>query len=512
MNNAALPYDYYPNDTQGRPLFNAYIYMGVPNLDPETPANQIDVYGQQEDGSNVLLAQPIRTGAGGVPMYNGSPVVLKTDESFYSIKILDRDLQQIYYNENVAAVITASSGSIVNKVNTVADLAATQVIAGAVYYLKEYNAGTGVGGGELLGVAGSATYNNVLTFEGIGGYFKRINYSNLNAAMSGVYGSGTETAKFQAIYDVASVGDEITISPGVYTCGSLTGTKTVYWRAYGALDGGGNPLNLPGIVDTSYARKRQVWQHASQPNDETVYQFIREANHTGGTGGVTSACVAVKTIASAGATNYEWPLKVELENYTTGSDAAENSATFFSALKFGTCPTWAITTQVIDYQSPASGAAISLELGLAGNGTDAAMQRNLIQLAPNVRIPLASGGSFYEVGRGVWAAGLFGSLAYIRSFASEGAFKEAAFFNNANSSAYSGSTTFKDSGFSDYGIDLSNATYGTAALRFSANQVIYFENTNQAGMRFNSSNGRLEFIYAGIVRGHVDFSLADHAF
>ena len=405
------------------------------------------------------------------------------------------------------------------KIATWADIATiTPVGAGQIFHLVQHTAG-GLGGGVFASVSGSIADDggcNKNCAPGSGYYLKRINYSTIDVSMFGARGVGIETSQFQAAYDYAAVGSAIIVPTGVYTIGTLTGTKLVYWLASGVLDGSGNPLNLPGIVDTTYnsanGAKRQVWLRKSTPNQETVYQFIREANHTGGTGGNTSACVAVKTIVSAGATNYEWPLKVELENYSTGADNSENSATFFSALKFGTCPTWAITTQVIDYQTTAAnGAVISCELGLAGNGTDASLQRNMLQLAPNVRVPLGSGGTFYEIGRGIFAAGLLGSLCYRRTFASEGAFKESAFFNNADSSGFAGSATVKDVGKSSYGIDLSGATYGAAAIKLAANQLIYFEATNTVAMRFNSANGYLEFLYGGVVKGHIDFSLADHA-
>lgn len=129
MNRAQFPYDYIPDKDVGRPLFNAELYFGIPDLDPEIPANQIDVYGKQEDGTSVLLPQPIETGAGGVPLYNGSPIELLVDELFYSFKALSRNGSQIYYAENVAAVLTADAipgilENAVTSVNYLSDLAA----------------------------------------------------------------------------------------------------------------------------------------------------------------------------------------------------------------------------------------------------------------------------------------------------------------------------------------------------------------------------------------------------
>ena len=50
----------------------------------------------QEDGSTVLIPQPIRTSAGGVPTLNGSAVQLVVDGE-HSIKVLNNRSEQVYY-------------------------------------------------------------------------------------------------------------------------------------------------------------------------------------------------------------------------------------------------------------------------------------------------------------------------------------------------------------------------------------------------------------------------------
>lgn len=193
MNRVQFPYDYIPDKSVGRPLFDADLYFGIVDLDPEIPANQIDVYGKQEDGSSVLLPQPINTGAGGVPLYNGSPVELLAAELNYSFKALSRTGAQIYYAENVASVLTAEAiEDFIPVIENVAALASTPVVPGKVYYLKEYNSGTGVGGGELTGEPGSTTYDYGITFPGIGGYFRRINYQYITTDMFGGKNDGTQ--------------------------------------------------------------------------------------------------------------------------------------------------------------------------------------------------------------------------------------------------------------------------------------------------------------------------------
>lgn len=96
MNRVILTPGYFPTPTIGRPIANGSIYVGIVDVDPIIPANQKQVSVQQENGSIIPVAQPISTGAGGVPLYNGSPVTLLVDGN-YSLKVLDSAGALIYY-------------------------------------------------------------------------------------------------------------------------------------------------------------------------------------------------------------------------------------------------------------------------------------------------------------------------------------------------------------------------------------------------------------------------------
>lgn len=98
-NTISLPIQYFPDPNEGRPLFNAQIFIGEPDLDPEIPANQKSVSVRQEDGATVPVSQPVRTGTGGVPIYQGSAAELVTSGN-YSIKVLNSQGSQIYYVQN----------------------------------------------------------------------------------------------------------------------------------------------------------------------------------------------------------------------------------------------------------------------------------------------------------------------------------------------------------------------------------------------------------------------------
>ena len=87
---------YVPNPIKGVPVSLGEIYVGVADADPTVVANQIDLYVQEEDGTITAVSQPVTLGAGGVPLYNGSPVSLLVDGN-YSLAVLSSTGSQVYY-------------------------------------------------------------------------------------------------------------------------------------------------------------------------------------------------------------------------------------------------------------------------------------------------------------------------------------------------------------------------------------------------------------------------------
>jgi hypothetical protein len=96
MNRIILSPEYIPNPDIGRPIANGYIYIGEPDTDPEIALNQKQISVKQECGNVLDIAQPLRTGQGGVFDFNGSPVTAFVDGN-YSMKILDSNMSQVYY-------------------------------------------------------------------------------------------------------------------------------------------------------------------------------------------------------------------------------------------------------------------------------------------------------------------------------------------------------------------------------------------------------------------------------
>ena len=109
LNFVANPYSYYNNRNKTGPLFNGFIYVGIPDLDPTIIANQKQVTAKQEDGTQVPIAQPIRTNSGGYAVDSaGNPVVLLVDGN-YSIRVNDKNgqlaLEQSDVNEGTPITI-----------------------------------------------------------------------------------------------------------------------------------------------------------------------------------------------------------------------------------------------------------------------------------------------------------------------------------------------------------------------------------------------------------------------
>ena len=72
------------------------IYIGQIGTDPTVPANQIQVYVQNDEGGTTAVSQPISIGAGGYPEYNGEVAKFVTVEG-QSMAVLDANGVQVYY-------------------------------------------------------------------------------------------------------------------------------------------------------------------------------------------------------------------------------------------------------------------------------------------------------------------------------------------------------------------------------------------------------------------------------
>jgi len=154
MSIVLFPYGYIPDSERGRPLDSADIFIGKPGLDPEVVGNQVQVFEIQEDGTNVPITQPIKTGVGGVPITSGSPAVISVNETQFSIKINDKLGAQKYFQKFVSGFVDFSNVRLAAGIfdSLTGDPGNDALSAGGDIgdrvQTYEYNSGSGVGGAE----------------------------------------------------------------------------------------------------------------------------------------------------------------------------------------------------------------------------------------------------------------------------------------------------------------------------------------------------------------------------
>ena len=148
---------------------NGKIYIGKIDEDPVDPANRIQVYLENEDGSHVPVAQPLIINAGGYPVYNGQIAKFVTVEG-HSMAIYNAYGAQEFYYPNVLKydpdqLIQRLAGkdgySYLGELQSVADFNGLVKQNGARVKLRSWYAGWAAtayakptGGGEFIYQAG----------------------------------------------------------------------------------------------------------------------------------------------------------------------------------------------------------------------------------------------------------------------------------------------------------------------------------------------------------------------
>lgn len=137
-----LSIEYFPDNTIGRPVSNGAIYVGIPDLNPKIEANQKQISVLQEDGTTIDVAQPLSTSAGGVALYNGSPVTILV-EGTYSLRVDNSSGAQVYY---VSTSSTVESSEALTSIQNLRDLSSSPDNNDYIVVLGYYSSGDGGGG------------------------------------------------------------------------------------------------------------------------------------------------------------------------------------------------------------------------------------------------------------------------------------------------------------------------------------------------------------------------------
>ena len=142
-------------DVDGKPLEQGYIYLGEPNMDPQT--NPITVY--WDEARTIVAEQPIRT-LSGYPVRNGSPANVYAASAF-SARVNNKNGTLVF------SVASKWGGIIIDLVGSVDNIAALRAlnvaqIGGPIQPLGYYTPGDGGGGPvrvKLTAPAGGLTDN-----------------------------------------------------------------------------------------------------------------------------------------------------------------------------------------------------------------------------------------------------------------------------------------------------------------------------------------------------------------
>lgn len=246
----AFPIAYLPLPNQSGANGLGSLYIGVPDGDPvNTPADRIQVYIARQGLSDLAISQPIALSAGGIPLYNGSPVTLKIS-SAYSMAVLDYTESQIYYcpkaGEEAGEISSLdtrltdlesefesfTSNLPVLKVGTVEQLRAlTGLVAGQEISLTEYFAGYGTGGGDFYYDSTDTTSadNGVSVFVAGTARIKRKQIKQFGPLDGGAKGDGVadDTAIFSSFETLFS-GKIIDLQGRTFKVTSIPNENTYY--------------------------------------------------------------------------------------------------------------------------------------------------------------------------------------------------------------------------------------------------------------------------------------------
>ena len=208
------PYTYVPDPDTSRAVFNGFIFIGRVDTDPTQTQNQIPVSVVQENGQLVAIEQPIRTGRGGIPVYQGNPAQIDIAASEYSVTVQDRSGVQQYYSPRATGLAPFSAENAVTHA-TYADFIAS--FNEARSFVK-----TGDRAGSEWRKVDEATYNafpgsqnNTKAIDSGGGFWVLMYDAYVNIIWTGAVDGGTTDATLN-INDALMLDAPVFIPEGLF--------------------------------------------------------------------------------------------------------------------------------------------------------------------------------------------------------------------------------------------------------------------------------------------------------
>lgn len=233
--------NYFPRPEKFGTVGLGKLYLGIIDGDPaNVPTDRIQAYIVRQGLPNLPINQPIDISAGGIPVYQGSPVQIEVLVG-YSMQVIDFSGSQVYYTPNagkIGVAIDSINAQIlaiydqlslrIKTITTVATLRATKPdYANQVFNLLGYTqAGKGDGFVFYSGVVANTSSDNGVTIfvSSVGGVFYEFRrpYSPfINAYMGGALFDGA-TDDTAAIQRTINTNSSIVFPDGVCICDSVT--------------------------------------------------------------------------------------------------------------------------------------------------------------------------------------------------------------------------------------------------------------------------------------------------
>lgn len=225
-------------------------------------------------------------------------------------------------------------------------------------------------------------------------------------------------------------------------------------------------------------------------------------NTVGLSGGVVSG-LYVETFTPQGTHNlFEWGVTSALHSRSISSIIASGPLAGFASPQnvaingtafrdAGNAPIWGgnfVAYHEFNEWNSSRGAMHGVEINVGGNGVDTGEQSIGVYVVPQLR-STAPGPGVFEGWTGVLV---------------QGGGADSARWRNGITNRGGREFGYLDQGNHIVAIDLSTATNSQAAIRIKANDPIAFEATGAITMRYNSSNGRLEFKSGASGRGYIN--------
>lgn len=244
---------------------------------------------------------------------------------------------------------------------------------------------------------------------------------------------------------------------------------------------------------------------AASPTSSSIY-LNRTASYSGGTVGHVNSALFVDTTVSAGATSFEWGITSRVNN---SAIASENVGVYGQGNKLAKGGTWGGCFEVCDMTYTATpsdgGSVVGAEVDVWCNGSDDYEKRIGVDVVVGNASFMRTGslgpkGYAYD-GVRVGAFGnnhAHGAFLYGINIMSA---DQAGIVNQAN-----GVRGIFQKGTYQVGIDLAQSTNTDSAIRIKANDWIAFDGSSQFKMRYNSSNGLLEFFNNTSRKGYINIT------